>query len=82
MEKLAIFLSNRRAWAFIVSGFMAILTLVGVAFPVDQQSLVEVVADLGQALGEVIVAGLALWSLIKPKLVHKDKGDNPIVTNK
>ena len=60
-------LTHRRVWAGAISIVVFFTGLAGIAFSYDPVELTELLTALGTALANLIVAGLALYSYIKPK---------------
>ncbi len=67
MTNILNILKNRRIWIAVVSLFMAIMTYIGHPLAVDSEVLTDNVVNVTSISVDLIVAILALWSLVKPK---------------
>lgn len=67
MNQVLNLLSQRRIWASLVGVLMFALGILKVTWDVDVPVLTGLLTDLGTAVSSLIMAGLALWSFIKPK---------------
>lgn len=67
MNKVIELLKQRRIWVFIISAVMFILSLFGVKPEVDTDTLSGLIVSFIEPLSQAIIAGLAIWSFIKPK---------------
>ncbi len=69
MEQLLHFMGQRRVWAAVVSVAMFAMGVFGVVTSdLDAVTLTDLLTKLGEALANLIVAALALWSYVAPKL--------------
>jgi len=78
MEKFKEILSQRRIWAVIISALTFTLPFIGFGFSGDVNILLDLLMNtLGalkaviESVGALIVAALALWSYLKPKITAK-----------
>jgi len=60
-------LSNRRVWAGILGVLVFALGALKISYDIDVPVLAGLLTDLGTALSSLIMAGLALWSYLRPK---------------
>ncbi len=74
MEKLLSLFSQRRVWAALVGGVAFLAQLLHFQFEFDVPMLTDLLTGFGGAIANLVAAGLALWSFLKPK---KDLNPNP-----
>lgn len=67
MEQVIELLKQRRVWAGIVGSVTFTLGMVGVTLSYDSVQLTDLLLAVGQALGALIPAVLALYSYLSPK---------------
>ena len=67
MKKLLELLSQRRVWAAILGGVVALLSVLSIDYSLDVDFLGNTLANLFQAASSVLAAGLALHSYFYPK---------------
>ena len=63
MDKLFSLFTNRRGWVLLVPVFAAI----GGALGLDELVLTDLLTKFGDSATTFAMAGLALWSLFRPK---------------
>ena len=67
MNTIIELLKNRRIWVVLIGVFMAAFTAFGYPINIDQNTLTDLIVKLASTLADLVVAGLALWSFLKPK---------------
>lgn len=60
-------LRQRRVWAGIVGLLTIALTLLKITYQIEVPALTDLLTVFGGALADLIIAGLAVWSFLKPK---------------
>ena len=67
LRQLATLLKQRRIWAGIIGVIIVALNIFNVDHSLDTSTLTKLLADLGDSIAAIIMAGLALWSYFRPK---------------
>ncbi len=67
MDKFLWLIQQRRAWSFLIGTLTALLMALHVNYQIDVPTLTDAFTAFGGAISMAISAGLALWSLLRPK---------------
>lgn len=66
-------LKNRRAWVAIVGIITSLAQIFGIEVGYNTETLADLLTTAGTAVASLVMAGLSIWSLVKPKPAQKKK---------
>jgi len=69
MKTILEVLKNRRTWIAIIGIATFVMSLFNHKLDIDQEVLADTITKTVGQCADLIVSGLALWSLLKPKKV-------------
>jgi len=69
MNNILNILKNRRVWVAIISMAIFVAGLFSYNLDVNTEMLADKLVEIGSLISSLVVAGLSLWSYLKPKQI-------------